>query len=76
MEMSILLFQGIDLMLAGMFTVFLFLCILIISINLFAYLLRDKPNLMPSSSNEKKMEIDANHIKIIRAIETRIRDGK
>lgn len=76
MEMSILLSQGIDLMLAGMFTVFLFLCILIISINLFAYLLRDKPNLMPSSFNEKKMKIDANHIKIIRAIETRIRDGK
>ena len=42
MQMSELLEQGIELMLAGMLTVFFFLCVLIISINFFALILNKK----------------------------------
>ena len=42
MQMSELLEQGIELMLAGMLTVFFFLCVLIISINFFAFILNKK----------------------------------
>ena len=74
--MSALLSQGIDLMLSGMFTVFLFLCLLILSINTFAYLLKEKSNHLPSSSVKEDNVIGNDHIKIIRAIGVRIQNEK
>ena len=49
MQMSELLEQGIELMLAGMLTVFFFLCVLIISINFFALILNKKDRESPSA---------------------------
>jgi len=74
--MSALLSQGIDLMLSGMFTVFLFLCLLIVSINTFAYLLKEKTNHLPSSFLKKDNAISNDHLKIIKAIGARIQNEK
>ncbi|MBA4724221.1 MAG: OadG family protein [Gammaproteobacteria bacterium] len=74
--MSGLLSQGIDLMLSGMFTVFLFLCLLIVSINTFAYLLKEKNNNSLSLPADKVNEINTDHLKIIKAIGERIQNEK
>ena len=74
--MSGLLSQGIDLMLSGMFTVFLFLCLLIVSINAFAYLLKEKNNNSPSLPANKVNEINADHLRIIKALGQRIQNEK
>ena len=74
--MSVLLSQGIDLMLSGMFTVFLFLCLLIVSINAFAYLLKEKNNNSLSLPADKVNEINTDHLKIIKAIGERIQNEK
>ena len=74
--MSGLLSQGIDLMLSGMFTVFLFLCLLIVSINIFAYLLKEKNNNSLSLPADKVNEINTDHLKIIKAIGERIQNEK
>ena len=74
--MSGLLSQGIDLMLSGMFTVFLFLCLLIVSINAFAYLLKEKNNNSPSLPGDKVNEIDTDHLRIIKALGQRIQNEK
>lgn len=74
--MSGLLSQGIDLMLSGMFTVFLFLCLLIVSINAFAYLLKEKNNNSLSLPADKVNEINTDHLKIIKAIGERIQNEK
>lgn len=74
--MSVLLSQGIDLMLSGMFTVFLFLCLLIVSINAFAYLLKEKNNNSPSLPANKVNEINADHLRIIKALGQRIQNEK
>ena len=74
--MSGLLSQGIDLMLSGMFTVFLFLCLLIVSINTFAYLSKEKNNNSLSLPADKVNEINTDHLKIIKAIGERIQNEK
>ena len=74
--MSGLLSQGIDLMLSGMFTVFLFLCLLIVSINAFAYLLKEKNNNSPSLPASKVNEINTDHLRIIKALGQRIQNEK
>jgi Na+-transporting methylmalonyl-CoA/oxaloacetate decarboxylase gamma subunit len=74
--MSGLLSQGIDLMLSGMFTVFLFLCLLIVSINAFAYLLKEKNNNSPSLPANKVNEMNADHLRIIKALGQRIQNEK
>ena len=74
--MSGLLSQGMDLMLSGMFTVFLFLCLLIVSINAFAYLLKEKNNNSPSLPANKVNEINADHLRIIKALGQRIQNEK
>lgn len=74
--MSGLLSQGIDLMLSGMFTVFLFLCLLIVSINAFAYLLKEKNNNSPSLPANKVNEINTDHLRIIKALGERIQNEK
>ena len=74
--MSGLLSQGIDLMLSGMFTVFLFLCLLIVSINTFAYLLKEKNNNALSLPDDKLNEMNSDHLRIIKAIGERIQNEK
>ena len=74
--MSVLLSQGIDLMLSGMFTVFLFLCLLIVSINAFAYILKEKNDNSPSLPGDKVNEIDTDHLRIIKALGERIQNEK
>lgn len=74
--MSGLLSQGIDLMFSGMFTVFLFLCLLIVSINAFAYLLKEKNNNSPSLPGGKVNEINTDHLRIIKALGERIQNEK
>ena len=63
-------------MLSGMFTVFLFLCLLIVSINTFAYLLKEKNNNSLSLPADKVNEINTDHLKIIKAIGERIQNEK
>lgn len=72
MQMSKLLEQGIELMLAGMLTVFFFLCILIISINFFALILNKKNDDLPDSKGSTLGEINTNHMRIIKEIGDRI----
>jgi len=72
MQMSKLLEQGIELMLAGMLTVFFFLCILIISINFFALILNKKNDDLPDSKGSALDEINTNHMRIIKEIGDRI----
>ena len=74
--MSVLLSQGIDLMLSGMFTVFLFLCLLIVSINAFAYLLKEINNNSHSLPANKVNEINTDHLRIIKALGQRIQNEK
>ena len=72
MQMSELLEQGIELMLAGMLTVFFFLCVLIISINFFALILNKKNGESPKTKQSSLEDINANHIRIIKEIGNRI----
>jgi len=73
MQMSELLEQGIELMLAGMLTVFFFLCVLIISINFFAFILNKKKDKEISAPEQNSMEdMNTNHIRIIKEIGNRI----
>ena len=77
--MSELISSGINLMLTGMITVFIFLAILIVLINASALLLKDdikieEPNLsMPSG--KKSHDIPKEHLKIINLINKRIFNG-
>jgi Na+-transporting methylmalonyl-CoA/oxaloacetate decarboxylase gamma subunit len=72
MQMSELLEQGIELMLAGMLTVFFFLCILIISINFFALILNKKDKRITAPEQDSMEDINTNHIRIIKEIGNRI----
>ena len=72
MQMSELLEQGIELMLAGMLTVFFFLCVLIISINFFALILNKKDKKIPAPEKTSMEDINTNHIRIIKEIGNRI----
>jgi Na+-transporting methylmalonyl-CoA/oxaloacetate decarboxylase gamma subunit len=72
MQMSELLEQGIELMLAGMLTVFFFLCILIISINFFALVLNKKDKEITAPEQNSMEDINTNHIRIIKEIGNRI----
>ena len=72
MQMSELLEQGIELMLAGMLTVFFFLCVLIISINFFALILNKKDRESHSAMRSSMEDIDTNHMRIIKEIGNRI----
>ena len=72
MQMSELLEQGIELMLAGMLTVFFFLCILIISINFFALVLNKKDKEITAPEQNSMEDMNTNHIRIIKEIGNRI----
>lgn len=77
--MSELISSGINLMLTGMITVFIFLAILIILINASALLLKDDIKTEELNTNipsgKKPNEMPEEHLKIINLINKRIFNG-
>ena len=77
--MSELISSGINLMLTGMITVFIFLAILIILINTSAFLLKDDIKTEEVNINipsgKKSNEVPEEHLKIINLINKRIFNG-
>jgi Na+-transporting methylmalonyl-CoA/oxaloacetate decarboxylase gamma subunit len=78
--MSVLISSGINLMLTGMITVFIFLAILIVLINISALLLKDDNKVViennltiPLNNNSEK--VPEEHLKIINHINKRIFNG-
>ena len=77
--MSVLISSGINLMLTGMITVFIFLAILIVLINISALLLKDDNKVIennitiPLNNNSEK--VPEEHLKIINHIKKRIFNG-
>ena len=77
--MSVLISSGINLMLTGMITVFIFLAILIVLINISALLLKDdnkvKENNVTIPLNINSGKLPEEHLKIINHINKRIFNG-
>ena len=77
--MSELVSSGINLMFTGMITVFIFLAILIILINVSALLLKEDIKTQEvntnMSSGKKPNEVPEDHLKIINLINKRIFNG-
>ena len=77
--MSELISSGINLMLTGMITVFIFLTILIVLINVSALLFKDDIRVLDSKLNKplttELNEIPREHLKIINLINKRIFNG-
>jgi len=73
MEFFLVIEQGLYLMLTGMMTVFTFLGLLILLINLSSLIFKDSPNM---ESNQDKIpetsNIPDNHIRIINQINKRV----
>jgi Na+-transporting methylmalonyl-CoA/oxaloacetate decarboxylase gamma subunit len=71
-----LISSGINLMLTGMITVFIFLALLIVLINLSALLFKDDVKAKEPNSNmpsdERSHEVPKEHLKIINLINKRI----
>ena len=72
--MSDLILSGINLMLTGMFTVFIFLAILIILINVAALILKDDIKKEENNINPNQIsnDIPETHLEIINYINKRI----
>ena len=72
--MSDLILSGINLMLTGMLTVFIFLAILIILINVAALILKDDIKKEKNNINQKQIsnDIPKTHLEIINYINKRI----
>jgi Na+-transporting methylmalonyl-CoA/oxaloacetate decarboxylase gamma subunit len=77
--MSELISSGINLMLTGMITVFIFLAILIVLINISALVFKDDIKVLDSNLNKplnkELKEIPKEHLKIINLINKRIFNG-
>ena len=77
--MSELISSGINLMLTGMITVFIFLAILIVLINVSALVFKDDVKVLDSNLNKplnkELKEIPKDHLKIINVINKRIFNG-
>lgn len=77
--MSELISSGINLMLTGMITVFIFLAILIILINISALIFKDDIEVekikVNKSLSKKSDEMPKEHLKIINTINKRIFNG-
>jgi len=77
--MSELISSGINLMLTGMITVFIFLAILIVLINVPAIVFKDDIKVLDSNLNiplnKELKEIPKEHLKIINLINKRIFNG-
>ena len=72
--MSDLILSGINLMLTGMFTVFIFLAILIILINVAALIIKDDIKKEENNINQNQIsnDIPKTHLEIINYINKRI----
>ena len=77
--MSELISSGINLMLTGMITVFIFLAILIVLINVSALLFKDDIKVSEPNSNmssvKRSHEVPKEHLRIINLINKRIFNG-
>ena len=77
--MGELISSGINLMLTGMITVFIFLAILIVLINVSALIFKDDIKVLDSNLNiplnKELKEIPKEHLKIINLINKRIFNG-
>ena len=77
--MSVLISSGINLMLTGMITVFIFLALLIILINISALLLKDDNQVIKNNAkislNKISKNVSEDHLKIINHIHKRIFNG-
>ena len=73
MEFFLVIEQGLDLMLTGMITVFTFLGLLILLINLSSLIFKDSPNTNPNQDKSPgTLNIPDNHIRIINQINKRV----
>jgi len=74
--MSDLIFSGINLMFTGMLTVFIFLAILIILINVAALILKDDIKKEENNINQNQIsnDIPKTHLEIINYINKRIKN--
>ena len=73
MEFFLVIEQGLDLMLTGMMTVFTFLGLLILLINLSSLIFKDSPNTKSNQDESPEtLTIPNNHIRIINQINKRV----
>ena len=72
MNNSLIVNEGITLMLTGMFTVFMFLGLLIILIYISSILFKETPDQTKQDGKESKVLISSDHQKIINHINKRI----
>ena len=72
MEFFLVIDQGLNLMLTGMMTVFIFLGMLILLINLSSLVFKNTPHQNDKDQNNETSDIPSDHLKIIHQISKRI----
>lgn len=72
MEFFLVIEQGLDLMLTGMMTVFIFLGLLILLINISSFIFKDEINKKNIENTNKSSSIPNDHLQIINQINKRI----
>ena len=72
MEFFLVIEQGLDLMLTGMMTVFIFLGLLILLINISSFIFKEDINKKNIENTNKSSSIPNDHLQIIKQINKRI----
>ena len=72
MDFFLVIEQGLDLMLTGMMTVFIFLGLLILLINISSFIFKDEINKKNIENTNKSSNIPNDHLQIINQINKRI----
>lgn len=72
MEFFLVIEQGLDLMLTGMMTVFIFLGLLILLINISSFIFKKEINKKNIENTNKSSSIPNDHLQIINQINKRI----
>ncbi|MCH1525853.1 MAG: OadG family protein [SAR86 cluster bacterium] len=72
MEFFLVIEQGLDLMLTGMMTVFIFLGLLILLINISSFIFKEDINKKNIKNTNKSSSIPNDHLQIINQINKRI----
>ena len=72
MEFFLVIEQGLDLMLTGMMTVFIFLGLLILLINISSFIFKEDINKKNIENTNKSASIPNDHLQIINQINKRI----
>ncbi len=72
MEFFLVIEQGLDLMLTGMMTVFIFLGLLILLINISSFIFKEDINKKNIENTNKSSSIPNDHLQIINQINKRI----